>query len=126
MPRLRETRQKDGGQRRNLIRIGPDMLTVPQLARESGFYAIHFLKCVLAGVDPDKVAVNSSMEQIAENPNKMDIPMPSRMQAVQVLLDRGYGKALDSDTLRNQEKLVAENLVELSNEDLNRLISRDA
>jgi hypothetical protein len=119
MGRLKENRQSDGGMRRNLIRVGPDLLTVPQIARQYSGAALHVMACIALGRDPDSVEIGSTVEEIMAGGIKVDdMPWKDRMRASETVLNRAVGKPLDFQSMRELERIQESNLLEMSMEEL--------
>jgi hypothetical protein len=122
----KDRQQADGGRRRNMIRVGPDLLTVPQIARMYSSAAIHVMTCIMLNRDPETVEIGSSdLEILAEGEKPLDnIPWKDRQRAAESVLSRGVGKPLDFETMKQIEKLEQSNTIEHSTEELEQIISR--
>lgn len=122
MPRKKENRQADGGQRRNLIRLGPDLFTVPQMARQYSAGALHVMTCIMHGRDPDSVAIGSTEEEIMTDGERLvgdqAIPWKDRMRGAETVLNRAVGKPLDFQSMREIEKIERSSSLDYTTEEL--------
>ena len=116
--RVHDNRQADGGKRRNLIKMGPNLLTVPQVARQYSSGALHVMACIAFGRDPDSVPVGASEDEILQFGEKADIPWKDRMRGAETVLNRAVGKPLDFQAMRDLERIEGSKTIEMSTDDL--------